>query len=190
MDNSTVFPFQAPIMQGDTFSVTVDLSAGGYSSSQYSLKYTFKRANTASFSITSTANPNGTYLMYATAAVTEGFAPGNYAVVATITNSVTAERFTLGQIEMVIAADLTSSAAAFDPRSPNQIQLDAIDAALAKCFNDALVEYTVGNRTFKKNKLELLKARQFYALKVRKENGLQTGKLLGYSFAPLKRGWF
>ena len=189
MDVSTIIPI-TQLVQGDTWNITVNLTGSGYTASAYVLTYWFKKVGVAKFSVVSTANPDGSFLMYATAATTETYTPGDYSVIATITNIADAERYTLCTTTVTITPDLASSSLAFDPRSPNKIILDQIDTALAACLTDATVEYTIGGRTVKMNKTELLKLRTYYAAVVRKESGIQQGNIIRYGFAPLQQWWF
>ena len=184
MDVSVVFPVTT-FVQGDTWSLNVDLSDYGYDATLYTLSYTLKIAASSPITITSTANPDHTFLMKVTAATTETYLPGNYLAIAQIHTIATGEKYTVCTTQIIVQPDLTTSLSAFDPRSPNQIILDEINAALALCFGDAVVEYTIGGRMVKKNKMELLKAKMLYTKLVRSENGLCQGQMIN-----VYNGWF
>ena len=188
MDVNTVIPF-SEIIAGDTFRCNIDLTASGYTATQYTLKYVFKKVGVNPMIVTSAANPDGSFLMLVSSSTTGTYTAGNYSVVATMTNNSTSERYTVAQTEIQIIPDYSTSITTFDPRSPNQIILDEIDTALTSALSDTITEYTIGGRTVRKNKTELLKLRQYYAAKVRTENGQQQGNIIRYGFGAAPT-WF
>lgn len=67
------------------------------------------------------------------------------------------EKYTVGSGTMDVRAAVSSGGSTFDGRSQAQIDLDAVKAAIrARIAGDATVEYTIGNRSLKKEPLSNL----------------------------------
>jgi len=184
IDRDTIFPV-SQLTQGDTFNWAVDLSSAGYTPDSWILKYTFKKYGVDPFTLTCTTQ-NGIYLLNASPTVTDGYPYGRFVVVAAVFSLDGENKFTVGQTELTIQPNMISNLDT-DPRSHNQQMLDSIDKALAACLTDATTEYTIGGKSVKMNKIELQKMRQVYVQKVKKENGLKTGNMIQYGFAPLHK---
>jgi len=178
MDISDLVPVTA-MTQGDTLAVTVSLL--DYPATAYTLAYCLKVVNQVPTIITST--PSGVQHKITIPGTTSAaWVPGTYLLVAYVVAIVGGARLTLGGTDFTVFEDLTGTTAAYDPRSPNKVILDQIDAVLAKITTDAIADYTIGGRSVRLDKAGLLKMRQHYAVKVRKESGRKTGRLIGYGF--------
>lgn len=163
MDINYVFPARS-WFQGDSISFSLRLK--GFVPSEWVVTYTFKRAGAPSFSFSSTPAIDGTFLMEVSATDTAHWTPGNYYLVATISDGT--RRFTLGQIEAQVKPDLSIVT---DPRSANRKAFDDVEAALAAGAGSDVVEYTIAGTTVKKDRPGLLALRAHYLARVRAEDG-------------------
>lgn len=168
MDINKLFP-QKTFFQSDTW--TLNLYLADYSASDYVITYYFKKPNQTGFSISTTIDPtNGSFLFSVPSSVTATYQPGTYYLTAKATDAL-GNVVTLGQTEVTIKADL--SLGNVDPRSPNRIALDAIETnlALSAATDGGLIEYTINGTVVKTDKAGLMRLRDFYLARVRKEDG-------------------
>lgn len=166
MDINDIFPVKG-WFQGDTIATTVTLT--DYDPTLWTLAYTFNRIGAAKITFISTPGAGGTFLMSVAKTVTALYAPGTYYLAATITKVSDGTRVTLGQVEGIIWPDPTTLAG--DPRSPNRIAFDSVEAALASGAGSDVVEYTIAGTQMKKDRAGLLALRAFYLVRVRAEQG-------------------
>ena len=91
------------------------------------------------------------------------------------------ETHSLGTGKLTVKQSLayTGVAGKVDPRTPNQIERDNIQAALSK-FNDGGQEYSIGNRTYKRIDIDKLRTRYFdliaICLREEREEKLSQGR--------------
>jgi len=180
VDISVVFPVTT-LTQADTWDILIPLA--NYPANLWTLTYVLKQTGSNPISIVSVPAADGTTLeLKATHTQTASFLPGVYQASAFVTCISDGERFTLGTTQITITPDLLTSNAEYDGRTQNQQILDEINSALALCLGDSVVEYTIGGKSIKKNKTELLKMKTFYTSQVRKDNGRKQGNLIRYGF--------
>ena len=155
------------LTQGDDWIFTVkDLHQPPGS---FDLTYQWARAGVTSFSLTATSDDAGDYSFNVPAATTTAYTPGAYRVAAILTDTATGTRHTLGIQEGLLLPNLATVA---DPRSPNRIALDAVEAALAGAAPGAhICEYQVGGKIFKRKIEELVRMRAYYLQRTRIEDG-------------------
>ena len=165
LDIQRVFPSRT-FFQGDTWSFRVILP--NYDANDWTVTYTLRKQGQPAFTIVSSPAIDGTFLMEVQASVTATYAPGLYYAAATISDGAT--RTTLGQVELLVKADLATVPSA-DPRSANRKALEDVEAALMAGAGSDVVEYTIGGTTVKKDRPGLLALRSFYVLRVRAEDG-------------------
>ena len=168
MQLSKVFPI-ASLIQGDFWNFIVSLY--NYDSSLYTLTYTFKKLGADTITINATSI-NGSFTFSVASATTAAYIPGLYYVVASIVETATGNKTTLGQTEIQIKPDMSTFNG--DPRTPYKIALDDVEAALASGASSDVQEYTIGGRSVKKNRAGLIDLRNFYLARVRAEDGKST----------------
>ena len=166
MDIQSLFKYSF-FYQGDSWDFFITLP--DYDSSVYTLNYVFAKVNTPSFVVSSTVSTGTQFNFSVDSTVTSTYTPGLYYVSAYLTDG-TGKKTTLGQSEILIKADI-SLAANGDPRTPNKIAFDDVEAALASGAGSDVIEYTVGGTTVKKNRQGLMDLRAFYLKRVRQEEG-------------------
>ncbi len=173
MDIDSVFP-EKTWFQGDTISFRVVLT--DYDAALWTLTYTLLRLGLPAISFASTPTTDGAFLMGVLASVTAAYAPGTYTLSAHLSN-VAGERITLGQVEGIIWADLSTLVG--DPRSANRKAFDDVEAALAAGAGSDVTEYSIAGTQVKKDRAGLLALRAFYLVRVRSEQGkLALGNIL------------
>lgn len=163
MNIQDVFPVRE-FYQGDTIDLKLILTE--FTSGTWQITYTFKKLGLEAFTVTSQTSPDGAFWFSVPAADTADWTPGLYYVVATISDGT--KKFTLGQVEIQIKADLASVE---DPRSLNRKCLEDVEAALAAGAGSDVQEYTIGGTSVKKNRAGLLALRAHYLKRVRAEDG-------------------
>lgn len=147
-------------------------------SGQYTLQYNLVGPT----KLQVTASPNGdgwqTDLTTAQTATLQasGPTPAIYAWVAYI--SKTGYRFTAGTGTVDVFADISTvdpTTAAYDPRTPNEKNLAAIESTIeARINGGAILDYQIGTRNIKKESLTvLLQMRDYYSNEVAKERRQQ-----------------
>lgn len=110
------------------------------------------------------------------AAITAAWVPGEYAYTLRVTDGFDVLEIDAGRLK--IAPDLTNVPEGYDPRTPAQIGLDAIEAVLAKRATIDQERYRINNRELYRTPIaDLMKLRAFYKEQVRKEccNGRNIG---------------
>ena len=165
MDINAVFPERA-WFQGDTISFRIVLTE--YDPSVWTITYTLLAMGQDPISFSSVPSDDGAHLMEVDATTTAGWAPGTYYLAATASNAL-GMRHTLGRVEGTIRPDLSTLTT--DPRTPNKIALDDVEAALAAGAGSDVVEYTIAGTAVKKDRMQLLELRAFYLHRVRAEQG-------------------
>ena len=184
MDIARTFPIPGLCLhQSDTWNFIVNLPE--YLPNYFTLTYVIKPAlSGASLSFSSIPWPDNTnyHQILVANTLTATYPAGPYSAQCFAVETATGYRTTLGQTELRVLADLALISATADTRSKNEITLDAINTALAADLTNTIVEYSVGGRTFKKNRTELLKLRHIYEFAVRKEKHLPEGNIIRYSF--------
>jgi hypothetical protein len=149
-------------------------------SAGWSLAYSF-RGPTQGLDITGTASGAGwSFALSAaqSAALNAGPAPVAWYWQARATNSGTQQSVTLGSGQLQVLPNLSglNASRTFDGRSQAEITLSAIEAEItARLTKGASVEYTIGNRSLKKEPLTaLLELRTRYQIIVRNERSAQA----------------
>ena len=112
----------------------------------------YMRSATAGLGLTLTGtNENGAYRFTADATATGALTPGKYTYQIIAKKSGDASMVESGEIQVVAGATYTGTPAAFDNRSQNQIDLDAVQACIRAIINGGAVsEYTVAGRSLKR----------------------------------------
>lgn len=181
--NPVTNPYVAAIprqfKQGDSAVWTdqpfVDPNGTGYDSSGYTLKYVL--AGPIATPVTLTAVPSGSsWQTTLSTTVSQTLSPGNYGWQAQV--FATGVRLTLDEGELVVAADLASVGAAFDPRTQAEQALADAKAALAvfQASGGRTQHYTIGNRsmTFQKDS-DILAIVNFWKKEVAAEKSIANG---------------
>ena len=132
------------------------------SSPDWTLEY-FLRTNTASEGhiATGTQYQNSTGWQFTISATdSAGFDAGNWFWSARAFKS--GKVFEIGSGELVVKQSLqyTGTPAAIDNRTQNEIDLDAVTAAIRAIISDKAAEYSIGNRRFKRINLPELRERE------------------------------
>lgn len=127
-------------------------------------------------SITLTALPeNSQHRFLATAGFTSTWTPGTYAYALRATDGTDVVDIETGQL--VVTPDLAGAEDGFDPRSPAQIALEAIEAVIAKRATMDQERYRINNRELYRTPIaDLIKLRDMYRLEVRREKLAACGK--------------
>ncbi len=150
---------------GDTVAWSVDLDkfrpADGYT-----LRYALRGPS----SIDITSVPDGDkHAISLAATTTAGYAPGEYAWIAYVTND-SGFRQTLGSALLTILPNPTAITTPVDTRTHARKMLDAIEARLEGRATADQEEYTIGNRSLKRIPIEQLVAiRDKYRAEVQRE---------------------
>ena len=153
------------------------ISLYNYDSSLYTLSYNFKKLGADTITLVATS-VSGSFTFSVTSATTATYTPGLYYVVASVVETSSGNKTTLGQTEIQIRPDLSTFNG--DPRTAYKVALDDVEAALASGAGSDVQEYTVGGRTVKKNRTGLLELRNFYLQRVRVEDGKSTIGTISY----------
>ncbi len=112
------------------------------------------------------------HLITLDAPTTELWAAASYRWTAYVTNTTGNQRVTLSSGAVQVLPDPTKVDATFDPRSENQVILDAITAVLAGELTNPLAEYRIQGREAKRySRMELLKLQTIYKHRVAVEVG-------------------
>ena len=132
------------------------------SSPDWTLEY-FLRTNTASEGhiATGTQYQNSTGWQFTISATdSAGFDAGNWFWSARAFKS--GKVFEIGSGQLVVKQSLqyTGTPAAIDNRTQNEIDLDAVTAAIRAIISDKAAEYSIGNRRFKRIDLPVLRERE------------------------------
>lgn len=120
-----------------------------------------------------TATGSGTdHTVTLSAATTKAFRPGVYAWGAYATKAATSERYEVGRGQVVVLANM-AEAAAFDARSPAQIAVDDIRAAIAtmRSSGGRVRRYRIGDREMEFETLaDLIKLLRYWESQVAGED--------------------
>jgi hypothetical protein len=134
--------------------------------SSYTLKYSLRGA--VALVLTAVANGSGwTTTLTPTQSAT--LTPGTYWWSATLTK--TGERVTASSGEVTITPDVSAGTAIYDGRTQAEKDLAAVQTAIsARVSGGAVLDYTIGSRTLKREPMvELLKMRSSLLITVRNE---------------------
>tara|TARA_B100001769_G_scaffold248450_1_gene220145 strand:+ start:2457 stop:3038 length:582 start_codon:yes stop_codon:yes gene_type:complete len=132
------------------------------SSPDWTLEY-YLRTNTASegHTATGTQYSESTGWQFTISATdSAGFAAGNWFWVARAFKSSDVFEIGSGELEVKQNLQYTGTPSAIDNRSQNEIDLDAVTAAIRAIIADKASEYSIGNRRFKRIDLPELRARE------------------------------
>ena len=159
-----VMKIPAQITANDSASWSDDAFVGDagrlLDSSAYTLTYLLR--GPSSVTLTAVASGRGWVTSIAKNAVS---APGQYSVVARLTT--TTEQITVGTGRLDVLADLTSLAAGGEFRTPAEIELAQVEAAIAGSRTES---YKIGTREAKRYSItDLLQIRSWLMVKVKNE---------------------
>ena len=132
------------------------------SSPDWTLEY-YLRTNTASegHTVTGTQYANSTgWQFIITATDSAGFDAGNWFWAARAFKSGKVFEIGTGELEVKQSLQYSGTPSAIDNRTQNEIDLDAVTAAIRAIISDKASEYSIGNRRFKRIELPELRARE------------------------------
>lgn len=132
------------------------------SSPDWTLEY-YLRTNTASegHTVAGTQYANSTGWQFIISATdSAAFDAGNWYWAARAFKSGKVFQIGTGELEVKQSLQYTGTPTAIDNRSQNEIDLDAVTAAIRAIISDKASEYSIGNRTFKRINLPELRARE------------------------------
>lgn len=154
------------ITAGDTWSWTRE--GGDYKASAgWTLSYFFSPQGGSSAPVKVDASALGDMFQLTVAAsASKDWTAGVYNWTARVTKA--GETHTLGSGKLKVLPDPSTTAT---PLTHAERCLQSIEAALEKCFGDAIVEFEMDGLKVKKNRTELLSLRNQYRLEVRRERG-------------------
>lgn len=116
-----------------------------------------------------------TFVFTAAAATTTGWGAGLYAYELRATKAGGTVQVDRGQLQ--VTPDLSTATAGYDPRSENEIALDAIKAVLAKRASLDQERYRINNRELYRTSIaDLLRLKGYYAGLVRQEKACAKGR--------------
>ena len=151
-------------------------------SPDFNLKYYLRSASAGAYTIQGTAHNTG-WRFEIPAADTANFTEGKWFFDAIAIKATDATKiYKLGETGTFTVNQTliyTGTAGKIDPRTPDQIERDNIQAALSK-FNDGAASYSIGNRTFTRVDMSKLRERLHdlipICLRQEKEQMLSQGK--------------
>ena len=132
------------------------------SSPDWTLEY-YLRTNTASegHTVAGTQYANSTGWQFIISATdSAAFDAGNWYWAARAFKSGKVFQIGTGELEVKQSLQYSGTPTAIDNRSQNEIDLDAVTAAIRAIISDKASEYSIGNRTFKRINLPELRARE------------------------------
>lgn len=136
---------------GDTVEWS-DSSFNGKSAAAYALTYALRGPVNLTF--TGVAAGDG-WDVTITAAQSATMPPGDYTWQAYLTES--GKRYTVGSGKVSVLANIATQVVGYDGRTQIEKDLDAVKEAIrSRLAGDATVEYTIGNRSLKKEPLSAL----------------------------------
>lgn len=136
---------------GDTVEWS-DSSFNGRSSDEYGLTYAVRGPVNLTFTGVAAA---GGWDVTISASQSATMPPGDYTWQAYLT--ATGKRYTVGSGQVKVLANIATQVVGYDGRSQTEKDLDAVKAAIrARLSGDATIEYTIGNRSLKKEPLAAL----------------------------------
>lgn len=137
-----------------------DLLGDPITSGTFTLTY-YLRTNTTSEGATVVGTPYGNgWELTIPASTSAGFDAGIWYWQAIATTGGTKYTLGSGQLTVLPALSYAGSPAAFDGRSQAQKDLEAVTTAIRALISSGAKEYTIGNRSFKKQDLNLLIQRE------------------------------
>lgn len=143
----------ATFVAGDTVQWT-DSAFDGKGSGTYTLRYALR--GEASLDVTGVASADG-WNVTIPAADSNTLPPGTYAWHAYLTSGAT--RFTVGNGVVIVNANIALQGAGFDPRTQIEQDIIAVEAEIrARATGGATIEYSIGNRSLKKESISALLA--------------------------------
>jgi len=148
----------ATIRAGDTIrwrdGATRDNLGNTIDAASWTLTY-YLRTNTAAEGATVVGVPDGSaWELTIAAAVSAGFAAGQWFWQAVATKGSDAVTLGAGQLEVLAALDFSGTPGAFDGRTQLQKDLEAVQATIrAMVAGGAVAEYAIGSRRLKKMEL-------------------------------------
>lgn len=138
----------AQFLVGDTVKWT-DSSFDGKGSADYTLTYTL--VGPSKLTVTGVASGDG-WDVTISASSSAGLTAGDYVWQAALT--ATGVKYTVGTGQLVVQKNISAQDAGYDGRTQAETDLAAVKAAIrARVSGDATVEYTIGNRSLKKEPL-------------------------------------
>ena len=126
-------------------------------STDWTLTYYLRSAEAGALTVVSSAYNTGFETTISATASSE-LGEGVWFFEAIATKGSEVHSLTTGKITVKQTLSYTGTAGKIDPRTPNQIERDNIQAALRK-FNDGAQEYSIGNRTYKRVSMNDLRTR-------------------------------
>lgn len=153
-------------------SFTATISESKYPAPEWELAFYIRGPETA----TITAEVDGTsHKITASAATTGAWPAGQYWYAIRVTDGTDVFEIEKGTLQVL--ADLAAvTADGYDGRTQAEIALEAIDAVIANRATVDQERYRINNRELYRTPIsQLLQLRSFYAAKVRKERGLNSG---------------
>ena len=126
-------------------------------STDWTLTYYLRSAEAGALTVVSSAYNTGFETTISATASSE-LGEGVWFFEAIATKGSEKHSLTTGKITVKQTLSYTGTAGKIDPRTPNQIERDNIQAALRK-FNDGAQEYSIGNRTYKRVSMNDLRTR-------------------------------
>ena len=164
------------ITVGNTLKFTFD--AGDYTPDVYTLTYHLANAG-GSYSVTGSDNGDGTYLVHATAATTEGWLNGDYSYYITATDGT--DRYTVTSGSVTLLPDPASGN--FDGRSHVKRTLDILESVVESRVEKDTVSYSIGGRSISKMDMADIQALydKYKALYAQEQQAERLAKGLGSS---------
>lgn len=137
------------IYAGDTVKFNIPATDDYTSTASWVATFTLKHdTGNDNISVTGVADGSGGWNFTLTATQTSGFHAQVHWWQLYVTKA--AERFTLGQGELQVFANIPTAGNTYNGKSQAQLDLEAVQAAIrAKISGGAVAEYTIGNRSLK-----------------------------------------
>lgn len=147
----------AYLYAGDTVKWSED-AANGRSSADWSMVCVLKDgAGHDHVTVNGVANASGGWNFTIADEVTAAFTVGTHYWQTYVTKD--GEKYTVDSGSIIVRASVSLGGNTFDGRTQSEIDLDAVKAAIrARMTGDATVEYTIGNRSLKKEPISALLA--------------------------------
>jgi hypothetical protein len=142
---TTLSDVPSVITAGDT--LLFKLSLGEYSSSDWTLAFSFRFASGSQIDFSSTASGSA-HLVNVAPTETASWVPGTYYGLGRVTSKTDATLVaTVWQGELVVKPDVTTAAADFDTRSWSKKCLDAIEAVLSGRASKDILNTTIAGQS-------------------------------------------
>ena len=137
----------------------------------------FKAPGIAPISMVSVPDTdNLSHVLLSTSATTATYLPGRYKVQVFITSS-DSQRQTVGLTEIELMPDLLSTTSDYDPRTKNELALQAISDVLDGSASREVLEEMFKDAQFKyKSTNELIRLKNYYQMEVNRDRGIKSGR--------------